>query len=215
VADISIGEFFDPEAPEFKGLVKKANAYFKQKKEKTAQLTLDTGEPVKAHGFGRFSGLPPEIPTLNELVITQYLAKNGIKYQTHATFDQLFPSEIPEHPDIEYDIYIPEKLIAVEISPKWHDPEKIKKYITRKDTPTEARKNLTRVLRNDELKAEVARSHGIDLIVIDPTEDVNVFASRINKSLVPVLRVAGYHVPELHIDSRSKAIANAQRRSEA
>jgi len=41
------------------------------------------------------------------------------------------------------------------------------------------------------MKIRIAKEHGINLIVIDPTERADLFAKAVNSKLVPALRAAG------------------------
>jgi hypothetical protein len=198
---VPLGQYFDPDTPEFAALSRKAKNYYKGQAEIASQMTLEGGhlDPSEHAGFGRFGGLPPEVPTMNELAITQFLDANDIDYTLHKKLGEDFPEY--GFPRIEYDVYIPSKHIAIEVSPAFHNAARIKAYLEKKDIAPEGRKNLSRVLRNDEIKKRAAQEHGIELVSIDPQDTANKFSDEINKKLIPVLRQAGYHVPDLYVDT--------------
>lgn len=193
-----LGSYFNPDTPEFRALRDKAKKYFKAQQDVASQMTLEGGyvDPSEHRGFGRFSGLSADTPTMNELAITQYLDAYGIDYKMHKKLGE----DYPQYGNIEYDLYLPSKHVAIEISPAFHNAARIKKYLENPDIAPEGRKNLARVLRNDETKNRVAKEHGIEVVTIDPQDNANKFSKEINEKLVPVLRSAGYHVNDLLVE---------------
>jgi hypothetical protein len=136
--------------------------------------------------FGPQSGMERGEPTRHEWGVTSYLDNLGVKYVHKMKLGELDPGET-EHPDIEYDIYIPEFNIAVESSPGWHEGGKTSK-------------NFPQVAFNDQYKKKFAKENGIELFVYDP--DMGGSEGFINDELAPALRTHGIDAFDVPSDKK-------------
>ena len=119
-------------------------------------------------------------PTRDEWQITSYLDELGVPYVHKMKLGELDPeAKIPKG---EFDIFLPDYLMAIETSPGWHEggPHA---------------KNFPDVVANDQYKKEFAKEHGIDLVSFDPAHGTEKF---INEVLVPKLRSVGVKAFEVH-----------------
>jgi hypothetical protein len=137
-------------------------------------------EPSQGGAFGPQSGMMRGEPTRDEWQVTSYLDELGVPYVHKMKLGELDPTE--EKAKIEYDIYIPDYLIAIETSPGWHE-----------GGPHAA--NFPQVTENDKYKRNFAKEHGIDLVAFDPAEGTEKF---INEILAPKLRAVGVKAFEVH-----------------
>jgi hypothetical protein len=124
--------------------------------------------------FGPQSGMQRGEPTRHEWGVTSYLDDIGVPYVHKMTLGELDPTE--ERADLEYDIFLPDYLIAIESSPGWHKGGK-------------TAQNFPQVTENDEYKERWAKEHGIELLTFDP--DVGGSEHFINETLAPLLRTQG------------------------
>jgi hypothetical protein len=199
----SPGEFYNPAAPEWDKLAYAARVHHERRAQGAGA------------GFGRFSGLPPEVPTMHELGITQYLDNQRIPYVKHYNLARDYPDY--GHRELEADIYLPSKGIIIEVSPGWHVGPKAYAYIHNPAASPAGRKNIARVIRNDKTKARLARDHGLRLVTLDPGMTLNQFGREVNEKLIPALREAGYNPRPWHVESaaRANALRRAARRMNA
>src|SRR5438445_12691665 len=87
---------------------------------RTKRAKIASGEFKSGAGqFGRFTGAPAHLPTLNELGIAQYLDTLGVSYITHARVRDIIPDS-QLSPRAEFDLYIPSLNLAIEDNPAWH-----------------------------------------------------------------------------------------------
>ena len=137
-------------------------------------------DPENQGSFGPQSGMTRGEPTRDEWQITSYLDHVGVPYVHKMKLGELDPSV--DKPMVEFDIYVPEFLLAIETSPSWHEGGS-------------HAKSFPRVTENDQYKAKFAKEHGIDLISFDPAHGTEKF---INEELVPRLRSVGVDAFEVH-----------------
>jgi len=138
--------------------------------------------------FGPQSGMVRGEPTRDEWQITSYLDSLGVKYVHKMKLGEIDPTETAK-PKVEYDIYLPQYLIAIETSPGWHIGGK-------------SQQSFPQVIENDKYKSNFAQEHGIDLVAFDPSEGTESF---INNELVPRLLSVGvkaYQVPKSEVISQ-------------
>src|SRR2546427_1787534 len=159
--------FFDESDKRFRGLAE----FVRAKRAKIASGEFKSG----AGQFGRFTGAPKELPTLNGLGLSQYLDSLHVPYEAHARVKRLTGDE-NINPRVEFDLWLPTLAIAIEDNPAWH---------------LGGKSEIPRVAELDRMKIRIAKEHGINLIVIDPTDRADSFAKAVNAELVPALRAAG------------------------
>jgi hypothetical protein len=140
-----------------------------EKRARMLALTGGTGQ------FGRFSGLPKDLPTLNELGIAHYLERLGVPYTTHQRVKKLIPAW-PHGANAEFDMYVPSLGLALDINPAWH---------------LGGRSEIPHVAMLDRAKQKYARSAGIKLITLDPSDTTAAYAREVNSKLVPYLLEQG------------------------
>jgi hypothetical protein len=149
--------------------------------------------------FGRFTGLPKGLPTMNEFGVTDYLERLGVPYETHRRVSSIDP-DWPGGVNAEYDIYVPTLGLAIEINPTWHKGGK---------------SEIPRVAQLDTWKEQSAKRTGIELVALDPTERASTFAKAVNRALVPRLQEAGIPAPrweEYPSNVEAKMLARERRR---
>ena len=129
--------------------------------------------------FGRFTGLPKDLSTMNEFGIENYLQRLGLTPARHRHVGEFDP-DWKMGRNAEYDIFVPELGLAIEINPAWHKGGK---------------SEIPRVAALDRAKEKSAARTGLKLVAIDPTERASTFAQAVNQQLVPYLREQGIHAP--------------------
>lgn len=129
--------------------------------------------------FGRFTGLPKNLSTMNEFGVVNYLQNLGLHVETHRHVRDIDPAW-PYGINAEYDLYVPELGLPIELSPGWH-----------LGGPAE----IPRVAALDRAKIKSAKRTGQHLVVLDPKERASEFAHEVNSKLVPYLRESGINAP--------------------
>jgi hypothetical protein len=125
--------------------------------------------------FGRWTGLPKHLPTVNEFGLIAYLVKLRLPYRKHVRIHEIAPSALIGH-NAEFDIFVSRLGLAIDINPAWH---------------LGGKSEIPRVAEIDRFKQIIARDAGIHLIQLDPTESAAGFARAVNSKLVPYLRSQG------------------------
>jgi ssDNA-binding Zn-finger/Zn-ribbon topoisomerase 1 len=159
--------YLDPEDPQWQKSVEHI-----QTRQKT---------PGGVGTFGPQSGMTRGEPTRDEWQVTSYLDSLGVEYIHKMKLEDIDPTE--SRAKIEYDIYIPTYLMAIETSPGWHEGGS-------------SAGSFPQVIENDRYKKNFAKEHGIDLMVFDPAHGTEHF---INNELAPRLLAVGveaYQVSE-------------------
>jgi len=158
--------YLDPEDPQWQ----KSVEHIIQERQK---------KPGNIGTFGPQSGMRRGEPTRDEWQIASYLDSIGLEYIHKMKLGEIDPTV--GKPKVEYDLFIPSLLIAIETSPGWHE-----------GGPSE----LARVAENDKFKRKFAKENGIELFVYDPDEKFGS-AEFINTVLAPELRTHGVDAPEV------------------
>ena len=168
--------YLDPDSPMWKRSVEHIS---QQQKDFQAN-------PERGRGFGPQSGMKPGEPTRDEWQVTSYLDQLGVKYVHKQKLGDLDPDT--EKPTSEFDIYLPDYIMAIETSPGWHEGGR-------------NAKNFPDVTENDLRKKVFAKEHGIDLVSFDPEEGTETF---INEVLVPKLRSVGVDAFEVPMSKKEE-----------
>jgi len=157
--------YLDPEDPKWQQSVEHI-----QERQKT---------PKGVGTFGPQSGMTRDEPTRDEWQVTSYLDSVGVTYIHKMKLGEL--DSTTEKPKVEYDLYLPDLVMAIETSPGWHE-----------GGPQAGR--FPQVIENDHFKKNFAEEHGIDLVSFDPAQGTEKF---INETLVPKLRAVGVNAFEV------------------
>lgn len=145
--------------------------------------------------FGRFTGLPKSLPTMNEFGVTNFLDANRIPYTTHERIKHIDPDFEGGH-NSEFDIYVPSLALAIELNPAWH---------------LGGKSEIPSVAALDRAKQRSAKRSGIELVALDPAESPARFAHEVNTKLIPYLRSQGLNVRNWEEHLTIREIAAAQR----
>ncbi len=157
--------YLDPEDPQWQ----KSVEHIQERQKKPGNIGT----------FGPQSGMRRGEPTRDEWQIASYLDSIGLEYIHKMKLGEIDPTV--GKPKVEYDLFIPSLLIAIETSPGWHE-----------GGPSE----LARVAENDKFKRKFAKENGIELFVYDPDEKFGS-AEFINTVLAPELRTHGVDAPDV------------------